>query len=119
MKRALFLNVLCAFALFFLLLTGENTLHSKKVVQQDNTSTELISENLISQHQLKATSVVKDINLRKTNLTKPFIGATRVLLTSNWWEYIQNHHRLLQQTRFVPDKRKAISLLLYPYHYFW
>lgn len=118
-KRSLLLSIFYAFALFFLLLTGENTLHSQKASQQDNTSIELITEYLVSQHTLKATSEVKEANLTETNITRPFLGASGVLETASWWQNIENHYELLQVTHFVPDKRKAISLLLYPFHYFW
>lgn len=119
MKRTLFIHIFCAFALFFLLLTGENAMLSQQTAQQDPNASERIDEYLVSQHQLKAISIVKEVNLRETNLTRPFLGVANVLLPSNLWDYIKNYHRLLNETSFVPDKRKAISLLLYPFHYFW
>lgn len=117
MKRSLIINIFCAFALFFLLLIGENALHSQKTIQQDNV-TSALTFDLVSQQQLKAITVVKEINLTETIVTRPFIGAATVLQAFKWWRHVQNNHSLFKQNRFVPDKRKTISNLIFPYHFF-
>lgn len=112
--------LLFAFGLFSLLLTGESALHSQKSNKQHNqVASEYANQYIISQHQLKAIATVKDASLTKADLPIALTGSLATNHFLNWEGYKASLSDLFQVKRFVPDKRKFISLLLYPYHYFW
>ena len=119
-NRNLLTYLVFAFGLFSLLLTGESVLHSQKTANLGyNVSSEYANDYVVSQHQLKAISVIKEANLTKANIPIALIGSIVAYPFSKWGFLKTNLSGLFQQSRFVPDKRKSISLLLYPYHYFW
>jgi len=117
-KRHLALHILTAIALFFLLLTGEEALHAQKATYQDSITTSLVNEYLVSQHQFKATSVLKEINFSEAEVFTPILTGYGVR-TSTWWEDALHIENAFLASKFVPDQRKIIGQLLYPYHFFW
>lgn len=118
MIRQLFTSVLCAFALFFLLLTGEEALHAQKANDQTSVTSELVNEYLVSQHQFKATSALKEANSSEAEVFEP-ISTSYSLRTPTWWEDALHIENAFLASKFVPDQRKIIGQLLYPYHFFW
>ena len=118
MIRQVFTSVFCAFALFFLLLTGEEALHAQKVNYQDSITSELVNEYLVSQHQFKATSVLKEINFSEAEVYTS-LSTNNGVKTSDWSEEALQIETAYSASKFTPDQRKLIGQFLYPYHFFW
>lgn len=113
------LHISFAVALFFLLLTGENALlHQKETYSKEVTSSS-VTEFLIAQHQLKATTSVEKSKLYEVDYPMPLYGITFGIQSLNHWQYLQSFSKELLRKNFMMDKRKSISQLLYPYHFFW
>lgn len=119
MIRQLLTSVFCAFALFFLLLTGEDTLHSQKSTYQDSITSSVVDAYLVSQHQFKATSVLKKASVSEADIFPSLFGASIGIVSKTWWGNVLYIERTLSVIKFIPDQRKTISQLLYPFHYFW
>lgn len=119
MKRNLLLHIFCAFALFFLLIEGENTLHTHEASFHKNYASEFATEFLVAQHQLKATSFIKKSNLSEADFFTAPLGAIPYLYSLDSWKYALRFHKDFREANFIPDIRKSISQLLYPYHFFW
>lgn len=118
MIRQLFTSVLCAFALFFLLLTGEEALHAQKQSNQAPFTSELVKQYLVSQHQFKATSVFKEPNFSEAEVFTPLLSSFGTKATT-WWEGLFAIENAFLASRFIPDQRKIIGQFLYPFHFFW
>lgn len=118
MIRQLFTSVFCAFALFFLLLTGEEALHAQNADYQDSNTLELVNEYLVSQHVFKATSVFKETSFSEAEVfTSPSTSiATKTYV---WCINTSFSESFLPTKTFLLDQRKRIGQQLYPYHFFW
>src|SRR5699024_576454 len=118
MIRQLFTSVLCAFALFFLLLTGEEALHAQKANYQNSATSELVKDYLVSQQVFKAISVLKESSFSEPEVfTAPSTSIS--VKTYVWWIYTRFSESILLTKKFLPDQRKRIGQHLYPYHFFW
>ena|SRR5690625_564331 len=118
MIRQLFTSVLCAFALFFLLLTGEEALQSQKANFQDSNTTSLGNEYLVSKHQFKATSALKEINFSEAEVLT-WLTSNNGVRPFSWWKDALHIGGVFSAKNFTPDQRKLIGQFLYPYHFFW
>lgn len=120
MKRNLILQILCAFALFFLLITGENLLlDQKQDYHEEITTSHFQPDFLISQHHLKANSFVKKYKLSESDFHLTPSGALSHLLDKSFSYYSEYLSKEVNKKIFLSDKRRIISRLLYPYHFFW
>lgn len=119
MIRQLFTSVFCAFALFFLLLTGEGTLHSHKSTYQDSISSDLVDAYLVSQHHFKATSVLKKTRVSEADNFPTLSEASNGMETKTWSGNSLYVDYAFSSIKFIPDQRKTIGQLLYPFHSFW
>lgn len=120
MNRNILTYLIFALGLFSLLLTGERVLHSQKSAGYEySPSSEYATQYVISQHQLKAIATVKEASLTKADIPIALAGSIVATIVALWGLFYASQSDLFRVTGFVPDKRKSISLLLYPYHYFW
>lgn len=117
MKRYLALHILTAIALFFLLLTGEQNFHSQKNKLQ--ISSESLTEYFVDQHKLKGVSAVKKVHLVEADIFSPLLNALTGVQKPYCLAYLEFTLDTFRQVYFYLDKRKNISQLLFPFHFFW